>query len=236
LSLAADGAQANADGTLSETQKIFPVGKQGAVLLGGTVSIQDPVGRAVREELNTMRITSAWLRDHPDATLDVASKELNAQVAAAGKKFFATRNPGTEAGKEKFALVFAGYVGGQPRVSVTRYFMPVARGKEMKAVTVAGEASPGEIWAVGAVKVQQNLLGPSPSLMLQKFTPEPAIKKFASAKHEDLTAQDFADVFSTLLKATESGEGMKFSGKEAVAPPNKFATITPAGGFAWISR
>ncbi len=32
---AADGAQANADGTLSETQKIFPAGKQGAVLLAG---------------------------------------------------------------------------------------------------------------------------------------------------------------------------------------------------------
>lgn len=236
FALAADGAQANKDGTLSETQKIMPVGKQAAVAIAGTVSIQDSVDRPFREELNVVRIASVWLESHPDATFENANKEINAHVADAAKKFFAKRKPGVEAAKEKFALVFAGYADGKPRVIVTRYFMPLAQGAAMKTVTTSSEAKAGELWALGAVKVQQELLSGT-ATSLQKFKLEPEIKKFRSSKHEELAAQDFVAAFATVLHATESGEGQKFAAaKLTVAPPNKFAIITPANGFAWVSK
>src|SRR5258708_34422864 len=70
LALAADGASINADGTLSTVPKLLQAGKNGAVLFAGAVSIQDPVGRAVREEVNIARIASVWLDAHRDTTLD----------------------------------------------------------------------------------------------------------------------------------------------------------------------
>src|SRR5258708_1790140 len=60
FALAADGASTNADGTLSTVQKLLPAGKNGAVLFAGAVSIQDPVGRPVREEVNVVPMASRW--------------------------------------------------------------------------------------------------------------------------------------------------------------------------------
>ena len=56
FAVAADGAQTNADGTASEVQKVFQVGKYGAIAFAGSVSIQDPIDRPVREEVNVSRI------------------------------------------------------------------------------------------------------------------------------------------------------------------------------------
>src|SRR5438045_7442347 len=70
VAVATDGAQFNADGTSSEVQKLFQVGKQGAILLAGNVSIQDPVDRPVREEVNVARIAKGWLDSHADATME----------------------------------------------------------------------------------------------------------------------------------------------------------------------
>src|SRR5258708_39426203 len=84
FALAADSASTNADGTLSTVPKLLPAGKNGAVLFAGAVSIQDPVGRPVREEVNVARVATAWLDSHRDAALQTAEPELDAAECLAG--------------------------------------------------------------------------------------------------------------------------------------------------------
>ena len=86
FAVAVDGAQSNADGTSSEVQKLFPVGKYGAIAFAGNVSIQDPVDRPVREEVNISRIAKTWLDSHPDAALEMANSEINTALTAIGFK------------------------------------------------------------------------------------------------------------------------------------------------------
>lgn len=232
IAVAADGASSNADGTVSQAQKLFPIGKAGAVAVAGIVSIQDPVSRPVREEVNVSRITAAWLDTHPDATLDIAIREINAAVAEAATKYFSTRAPGADMGRYKFALIFAGLSEGKPVINATRYSMPLAKGKAMRAEPITGEIKTGQLWVFGQSRVEQALLTNS-STSLAKFRAEASIKKLHSSRPADLTLQDYVNAFDTVLRATESAEGKKMIvGKVAVAPPNKFAIIGK-DGFAW---
>lgn len=231
IAIAADGASANADGTISQAQKLFAVGNKGVVAVAGAVSIQDPVTRPVREEVNIARITAAWLDAHPDATLDVANKEINGAVAQATTKYFSTRDPGSATARYKFALVFAGLINGKPVVNVTRYYTPVSKGKAMRAERLTDETRAGQIWVFGQSRVEQALTAGSLS-SLAKFAAEASIKKLRSARSTDLTLQDYVNAFDTVLRATESEQAKKIVGKLAVAPPNKLATIS-TDGFRW---
>ena len=232
IAVAADGASSNADGTVSQAQKLFPVGKAGAVAIAGTVSIQDPVTRPVREEVNVSRITAAWLDAHPDATLDGAAKEITAAIADATTKYFSTRAPGADMGRYKFALIFMGSSEGKPVIHATRHYMPLGKGKPMRTESVTGEAKTGQLWVFGQSRVAQALLSNS-SASLPKFRAEASIRKLHSSRPADLTLQDYVNAFDTVLRATESTEGKKMIvGKVAVAPPNKLATISK-DGFAW---
>src|SRR5947209_14327201 len=232
IAIAADGASSNADGTISQAQKLFSIGKSGAVAVAGTVSIQDPVTRPAREEVNVARITAAWLDAHPDATLDVATREISAAVTEATTKYFSTRDPGAAMGRYKFALVFLGSANGKPVIHVTRYYVPLGRGKAMRAEPLTGEARTGQVWVFGQSRVEQALITGS-SVSLSKFRAEASIKKLRSSRPADLSLQDYVNAFDTILRATESPEGKKMIvGKLAVAPPNKFAIVSK-DGFAW---
>ena len=231
FAVATDGASANADGTLSQAQKLFPVGKNGAIAFAGTVSIQDPVDRPVREELNVTRIASVWLDAHPDASVDAAGQEINALVSQAATKYFSSRAPGAALGRFKFALIFAGFAGGKPVLNATRYYMPLAKGKPMRAETFSMDAKPGTMWIFGQANVEQELIN-GKSSALKSFKTETSIKKFHSAPSRELAAQDYVNIFDTVLRASESPEGKKLvAGKPAVALPNKLATITSKDGF-----
>ena len=233
FAMATDGASANADGTISEAQKLFPVGKNGGMAVAGTVSIQDPVNRPVREEVNVARIASAWLEAHPDVAVDTAGKEISALVVQATTKYFSSRAPGAAMGRYKFALIFAGFVGGKPVLNATRYYMPLGKGKPMRAEALAGDAKPGAMWIFGQANAEQELIN-GKSNALKSFKAEPSTGKFHSSPSKDLSAQDLASLFDTVLRASESREGKKLvAGKPAVAPPNKLAIITSKDGFAW---
>ncbi|HSM85694.1 MAG TPA: hypothetical protein VLT16_06060 [Candidatus Limnocylindrales bacterium] len=232
VALAADGAQYNADGTLSEVQKIFPIGKTGAVALAGSVSVQDPLGRAVREEFNAARISELWLKAHPDASVDSAGRDLTAVVSKAADAFFSKRNPGKQAGHYKFSLLFIGWAENKPVLSGTRYFMPSAAGKPMRAETLPASPQPGEVWVFGLTRVEQELVS-GKSSSLKKFKQEPMLEKLRSSGGNEFSAQDYLQVFQTVLQAAESAEGKKFDpGPSLIGPPNRFATIT-SDGFAW---
>lgn len=98
--VASDSAVLNADGTLSTVQKILPVGKNGALLVAGMISLQDPVSKPVREEVNISRIAASWLAAHPEADMRTAREQINSKVSAALAKFFSVRNPGREADRK----------------------------------------------------------------------------------------------------------------------------------------
>lgn len=74
FALATDGSSLNADGRVSQEQRLFQAGKQGAIMIAGSVSTQDPIGKRVREEVNIGRIASRWLAAHPDADLQTADR------------------------------------------------------------------------------------------------------------------------------------------------------------------
>jgi hypothetical protein len=210
FALAADGVSTNADGTLSTVQKLLPAGKNGAVLFAGAVSIQDPVGRPVREEVNVARIAAAWLDAHRDATIQAADTEINAAVSQAVTKFFSTRNPGAESGGYRFAIVFAGFAESKPIVSVTRYFIPVAKGKAPRTAHASYFPKAGDAWILGGSRQSWKLTGSS--------------------------MQDKLSSFDAILKTAEEHSGKTARARTAVTPPNRFATITVKDGFATVNR
>jgi hypothetical protein len=231
--VATDGAQFNADGTASEVQKLFQVGKYGAIALAGSVSIQDPIDRPVREEVNISRIAKAWLDSHSDAGLETANREINALVSQAVAKFFSTRNPAAQAGKYVFAIICLGFADGKPFTEGTRYSIPLSKGKPARAEKFSGNAGPGVIWGYGGGRVPAELTS-GKSVALKEFKGEPSVKKFHSSAARDLSPQDFINLFDTILRAAESEEGKKFNhGSSIIAPPNRFATISEKDGFAW---
>jgi hypothetical protein len=232
FALASDGAQLNADGTISEVQKIFPIGKTAAVVLAGQVSTQDPVTRPVREEFNAARIVELWLNAHPDATFEMAKRDLSALLSQASERFFSQRSFGREAGKCKFALAFVNYAEGQASFSGSRYFLPSAEGKPMRTEALSAAPKPGEIWMFGLVKVPQELLTGN-SGALQKYKADPAIGKFRSSHADSLSAQDLLAAFEVALQAAESSEGRRFDpGRSVIAPPNRLAIVS-ASGFSF---
>jgi hypothetical protein len=233
FALAADGSSSNADGTVSEARKIFPVGRHGAIALAGKVSIQDPLNRPFREEVNITRIAEAWLNAHPDVDVAAANREINALVAAALNKFFATRNPGADAGAYKFVVIVAGDAAGKPALTVTRYFVPKAKGQVARAEQTSSVAMPGRVLVFGSTRFYTELIA-GKSDALKVFKAEPAVRQFRSLRTSETSAQEYADLFDTILHAAESDEGKKFdSGRSIVAPPNRIATVTTKDGFAW---
>lgn len=232
FALATDGSSFNADGTTSLAEKLLAVGKHGAVAFAGTVAIQDPVGRAVRQEVNVSRLAAAWLKAHPEADIDMAGRELNAHLENALTKFYATRDPEGDAGKYKFSIIFAGFVNHQPSIQGTRYFIPKAKGGKPHTEKIAATGQPGELLAFGPAKVKDELLS-GKSDALKTFKDEAPVKKFRAAPG-GFVLQDYIDLFNVILRASESPEGAKFDGTGAtVAKPNSFAVVTQQGGFEW---
>ncbi len=232
FALAADGAQYNADGTISQTQKILQVGRMGAVIFAGKSSQQDPVTRAVREEFNPLRIATPWLEKHPDVSIDQASIELGTILSDAANKYFSKRVTAKDANKPAFAAIFVGYANGQPFMKGNRYFLPAAPGKNMRAEIITAMPNPGEIWMLGLAKAAQELMT-GKSAALSKLKAEPSVGRVRSAKPAEISAQDYASAFSTVLTAAESSEGRKFDpGPALVGGPNRVATITSKEGFA----
>ncbi|HEY5029192.1 MAG TPA: hypothetical protein VIK39_12345 [Candidatus Angelobacter sp.] len=233
FALAADGSSLNADGRVSQEQRLFQAGRHGAIMIAGSVSTQDPVTKRVREEVNVGRIAGPWLAAHPDADLQTADREVNAAVAAAMNKFLATRSAGAEGGAFKYGIIAAGSVDGKPTLIATRYFMPGPKGKAMRAERTSSVAQPGEIWIFSRSSVPLELLA-GKSNTLEQFRGDPAVKKFRSSQGSGLAEQDYLTLFDRILKASESDQGKKLDGKRAiVAPPNRFATVTSKDGFAW---
>jgi hypothetical protein len=231
--VASDSAVLNADGTLSTVQKILPVGKNGALLLAGMVSLQDPVSKPVREEVNISRIAASWLAAHPEADIHTAREQINSQVVAALAKFFSVRHPGAEANQYKFTLIYAGFVDEKPVCNATRYYLPAARGKNPRAEDLFATLESGEARIFsGSVAVREMLNGKSHGL--SEFKADPAMQKLHRTGTQGLQAEDYLRIFSTTLGAAESAEGEKLdSGRAIISAPNKFATITRKNGFAW---
>lgn len=232
FALAADGSSLNADGRVSQEQRLFQAGKQGALMIAGSVSTQDPIGKRVREEVNVGRIAGAWLAAHPDADLQTADREVNAAATTAMNKFLATRTAGEESGAFKFGIITAGLVEGKPTLIATRYFMPGPKGKSMRSERSPSVAQPGEIWIFSRSSVPLELLN-GKSGTLEQFRGDPAVKRFR-AQNSSLAEQDYLTLFDRILKASESDQGKKLDGKRAiVAPPNRFAIVTSKDGFTW---
>jgi hypothetical protein len=230
--IATDGAQVNADGTVSRAEKLFPIGKTGAVAIAGSVSIQDPVARPVREELDLVGIVKGWTDSHPDASLDDAIREITKLVSQKSSHFLSARNPGKQAGKYIFALIFAGYANEKPVLQGTWYFEPAAKGKPQKTEPINAAADPGTIFVFGPSAVAMELLtGKSPALKKFKFSE--AIKNYKSSSPQSLTAEQLSAVLSSIIEATESRDGKALSHGGVVAPPNKAAVISKAQGFTW---
>jgi hypothetical protein len=237
FALAADGSSFNADGTVSLADKLMAVGKRGALALGGTVAIQDPIGRAVRQEVNVSRFAAAWLQAHPDLEIEAASQQLNAAVEETLAKFFATRDPEAGAGKYQFELIFAGFSGGQAKVLRTRYYLPKAKGGKARTETIAVAVKPGQVLAFGPERVKEELLR-GKSNALKAFKAEAPVKKFREpAAPGTFSLQDYIALFDVILRAAESEEGKKLEAAEGiVAPPNAFATVTAGEGMVWKKR
>lgn len=225
FAVATDGAQVNADGTISRAEKLFPIGKDGAVAIAGSVSIQDPIGKPVREELDLVGMVKGWIDSHPDASLDAGIHEITELASQTSNRFFSAREPGKEAGAFKFALIFVGYSDQKPVITGTRYFAPTAKGKLPKTESIEAPADPGSILVFGPGAVAMELLT-GKSAALKKFSSSEAIQNYRHSSPTSLTAEQFSRVLSSIVEATESAQGKALAHGSAVAPPNKVLTIT----------
>jgi hypothetical protein len=236
LVLATDSAMRNADATLSLSPKILPSGQYAAVLIAGAVSIQDPIDRPVREEINIARIAAAWLDSHHDADPHAAAIAIQAGVGEAMTAFFSTRDPGKQHGQYKFTVISVGFTYGKPQVIATKFFMPVALGKAARTESTSSEGNPGDIWVFGGSKVEQELVRGTASV-LKAYKVAPSVQQFRGGHPENMSAQDFLDLFGIILQAAESEEGKNLEGdRPVIGPPNRFATITLKDGFIMQSR
>jgi hypothetical protein len=113
-----------------------------------------------------------------------------------------------------------------------RYFLPQAAGKKMRAEAVVAAPAPGEVWIFGLTKVARELItGNSPEM--KKFRGEAAVTKMRKSNPADISAEDFAGAFTTILAAVESPEGKKLDpGPALVGEPNRIAIIRNKEGFA----
>jgi hypothetical protein len=223
----ADGASANADGTVSEVQKIFRVGKHGAILFSGATSIQDPVEWPVRQQLNIVRIAKVWLDAHPEAEISTASHEINAAVSQATTTFFSQRKPTSDATQHRFSIILAGFIDGKPRILRTSYRTSLESAAPL-ADTSSGEASLDAISMFGEDGIAQRLLRGDKG-ELRKFQDEPSLIKFHS-RPKEMSSQDFLSLFDLLLRASESPAG-KQAHLGSIAPPNRFATLSLENSF-----
>ena len=231
LALAADGSSLNADGRVSQEQRLFQLGKNGALALMGTISIQDPIGARVRGELNIARIASSWAAAHPDADPQTADREINSEIAAALNKFLSTRDLGAERGRFKFGVIIAGFNQSKPVLMTTKYSLPVAKDRPARAEKATITLQPGDIWQFGSSAAAIEILTPKKNA-LKTFKESPAVRKLSSTPRSSLAAQDYINLFDAILRAAESDEGKKRDGRRAiVASPNRFATVAPAGFF-----
>lgn len=229
FALATDGAQFNADGTVSEVKKIFPIGKTGAVVLAGEISVQDPVTRPVREEFNAARIAELWLNAHPGASFESASHGLETAISGSASHFFADRR--RNAGKYSLTLIFVSYAAGTPALTGERYFIPTEAGKPMRTESIKASPVSGEIWMLGLVKVPQELLTGN-SAALNAYKTEPAIAKVRSSKDRAST-QDYLAAFEVMLRAAEFRKARESDrGSARIGAPNWLASITAKEGFS----
>lgn len=230
--LATDGSSLNADGRVSQEQKLFQLGKNGALALSGTVSIQDPIGGRVREEVNVARIAAAWSAAHPEADVQTAEREINSEIAAALNKYLSTRDPGAERGRFKFGVIVAGFNDDKPVLAITKYFLPTIKGKPARTERTSAYTHSGDLWIFSNSSVPDEILAGKTN-GLKAFKNEPAAEKFRSAPKAGLSEQEYVNLFDSILRAAESDEGKKLDGKRAiVASPNRFATVKQ-DGFAW---
>ena len=103
----------------------------------------------------------------------------------------------------------------------------------MRAEIITAMPNPGDIWMLGLTRAAQELMTGKSAAALSKPKGEPAVEKLRSAKPDELSAQDYARAFNTVLTAAESSEGRKFDpGPALVGGPNRVATITSKEGFA----
>lgn len=211
FALAGDGAQLNADGTISQTQRVFQVGKNGALLIAGTTSFQDPVNKPVRRQVDVSAISARWLDAHRDADLNTAEQEITAQVLNGLKAFLPARrkSASTAATKLRVVLIFAGYVNGQPLVKGTKFRVAGVRSGPVQTQAISGLPRTGEVWAFGVSAV------------------EPELAKAVKGRND--SAADYAKSFDTVLKTGEKTQ----SKRVVMGGPDKLAIVSEGEGFSW---
>jgi hypothetical protein len=230
FALAADGATVGSDGSIQQTQKIFPIGQSGAMTFVGYLAVQDA---QTHERVDVLEIANGWLSSHPKAMIEQANAEINSLIQIAFKKFFASRDPGKEAGSQKFRVVSFGLQNGRALAIRTKYFLPERAGNSMRTEQTS-DLPEGKVLALGKWKVQEELMGGT-SNALQAFKTESAVQKFRASPSKVFSLSDYINLFDTILRATESEQGKAFDSDPAiVGPPNRFALITAKSGFYWV--
>lgn len=237
FALAADGASLAPDGKVRQAQKMFQVGKSGAIAFVGYPTVQDSGDR--KEEVDAVAIGTKWAAAHPDADIRIANTEINSIIASSWTRFFATRDPGEAAGQMRLRVICIGLADGAPVAIRTKYFVPEGSGKSTRTEVLASmePARPDLPWILelGKWKTAEELTaGKSPAF--RSFKSEPPMQKFRLSRGNGLSLQDFVRTFDVILRATESEEGKQFDTDPAVVgPPNRFALIEPVKGFSWTS-
>jgi hypothetical protein len=214
----------------TKEQKIFPLNRDGACFLGGSVRLAF-LGTA--ERVDFVQMVRKWITQHPHTAVREAHQTLTALML---KELAPVRVPHPEL----HSTVFLGCVGfdGDRAGFLGSEFYPQTD-SEPRVTKTDATLWPGLVAPMDRAKVAAEMLRGN-AIALQSFKSEPIVTKYRRAMAEGtralLTKRDLLALSSACLQATETRVGQEFDPEAVeVAGPNHFAVIDRKRGFRWVS-
>lgn len=233
VTFARDGIAIGTDTAMNvsdtETRKLQPL-KTGAIAMTGASIVTGGPG----QRLLIVDLIERWIKIHPTADADSASKQLPASLERSINQFIQrnklTHSSPLDADDSRFDLIFIGLVQQRPYLTTVKFFeSPV--GPTMYYTTTAIQV--GTVHAFGIPIVCDGILHHSTPKALTQY--EAAFSKLRG-RIGAMSAVEALEVCRICLEASESVEAHRhYPETLGIRGPNEFGTITYNGGFRWHS-
>lgn len=231
VTFARDGIAIGADTAMNvsdtETRKLQPL-KAGAVAMTGASVVTGRPG----QRLVIVDLIEQWIKIHPTADADSASKQLPVLLAHSINQFIRrnglTHSSPLDADDSRFDLIFIGFVQQQPYLTTVKFFESPATPTMYYTTTTIQVAT---VHAFGIPIVCDGILHHRTPKAFTKY--EAAFSKLRG-RIGAMSAVEALKVCRICLEASESAEAHRhYPETLGIRGPNEYGTITYERGFRW---
>jgi len=222
-------SSSNGEAISNRERKIFPIGRNVACFLTGTISVSFP-GSA--EKINLPNDVRRWAAQHPHAGVRDAYQGLTDLVETKHANA-RSREP------QPHSITSVGCVGfdmGTPIVIASDFY--VQADSKPKIIKTENSLLPGLVIPLGPKVATEILRGEGNALA--SFKSEAIIHKYREAREKgtlaSLTERDLILLSSACLNDSETRAARDFDPQAVeISGPNHFAVINQSRGFRWVS-